>query len=46
MLANKWVMGILAIAAGILVIVLPQIIAYIIGVFLIVSGFLIIFLKK
>ena len=46
MLASKMVMGIIAIVAGILVIIFPAIIAWIIGIFLIVNGVLMILGKK
>jgi len=45
-LANKMVMGILAIVAGIIVLIWPAIIAYVIGIFLIVYGILILIGKK
>ena len=45
-LANKMFMGILAIVAGIMVLIWPAIIAYVIGIFLIVHGILILIGKK
>ena len=45
-LANKLVMGIIAIVAGIIVLVWPGIIAWVIGIFLIVYGVLILLGKK
>ena len=39
---NKMVMGIIAIIAGILVLVFPAILGWIIGIFLIVNGILLI----
>jgi len=45
-LANKMVMGIIAIVAGIIVLIWPAIIAWVIGIFLIVYGILIILGKK
>ena len=45
-LANKVFMGILAIVAGIIVLIWPAIIAYVIGIFLIVYGILILIGKK
>ena len=45
-LANKMVMGIIAIIAGILILVLPQIIGWIVGIFLIVNGILLVLGKK
>ncbi|MFC1872348.1 DUF3096 domain-containing protein [Chloroflexota bacterium] len=46
MLANKMVMGIIAIVAGIIVLVWPGIIAWVIGIFLIVYGILMLLGKK
>ncbi len=46
MLGNKMVMGIIAIIAGILILVLPQIIGWIVGIFLIVNGILLVLGKK
>lgn len=45
-LANKVVMGIIAIVAGIIVLIWPDIIAWVIGIFLIVYGLLLILGKK
>jgi uncharacterized membrane protein HdeD (DUF308 family) len=45
-LANKMFMGILAIVAGIIVLIWPAIIAYVIGIFLIIYGILILIGKK
>jgi len=45
-LANKMVMGIVAIVAGIIVLIWPAIIAWVIGIFLIVYGILILLGKK
>mgnify|MGYP001146975969 CR=1 FL=1 len=45
-LANKMVMGIIAIVAGIIVLIWPAIIAWVIGIFLIVYGILILLGKK
>ena len=45
-LANKMFMGIVAIIAGIIVLVWPGIIAWVIGIFLIVYGILILLGKK
>ena len=45
-LASKMVMGIIAIIAGILILVLPQIIGWIVGIFLIVNGILLVLGKK
>jgi uncharacterized membrane protein HdeD (DUF308 family) len=45
-LANKMFMGIIAIAAGIIVLIWPAIIAWVIGIFLIVYGILILLGKK
>jgi len=45
-LANKMVMGIIAIVAGIIVLIWPGIIAWVIGIFLIVYGVLILLGKK
>ena len=44
--ASKMVMGIIAIIAGILILILPQIIGWIIGIFLIVNGILLVLGKK
>ncbi len=46
LLANKMVMGIIAIIAGILILILPQIIGWIVGIFLIVNGILLVLGKK
>ena len=43
---NKWLMGLIAIVAGIVVLVFPAIIQWIIGIFLIVYGILILLGKK
>ena len=43
---SKWVMGLIAIVAGIIVLVFPAIIQWIIGIFLIVYGILILLGKK
>jgi len=45
-LANKMVMGIIAIVAGIIVLIWPAIIAWVIGIFLIVYGILMLLGKK
>jgi uncharacterized membrane protein HdeD (DUF308 family) len=45
-LANKMLMGIIAIVAGIIVLIWPGIIAWVIGIFLIVYGVLILLGKK
>ena len=45
-LANKLVLGIIAIVAGIIVLVFPTIIQWIIGIFLIVYGILILLGKR
>jgi len=45
-MANKMLMGIIAIVAGIIVLVFPAIIQWIIGIFLIVYGILILVGKK
>ena len=45
-MANKMVMGIIAIAAGIIVLIWPAIIVWVIGIFLIVYGILMILGKK
>ena len=45
-LANKMVMGILAIVAGIIVLIFPAILTWVIGIFLIVYGILILLGKK
>ena len=45
-LANKMFMGIIAIVAGIIVLIWPAIIAWVIGIFLIVYGILILLGKK
>ena len=45
-LANKMVMGIIAIVAGIIVLIWPAIIAWVIGIFLIVNGILLVLGKK
>ncbi|MFC1971259.1 DUF3096 domain-containing protein [Chloroflexota bacterium] len=46
MLANKMVVGILAIVAGIIILIWPAIIAWIIGIYLIVFGILMVLGKK
>lgn len=46
LLANKMVLGIIAIVAGIIVLINPAIIAWVIGIFLIVYGILMILGKK
>ncbi|MFC1871666.1 hypothetical protein ACFLYF_04625 [Chloroflexota bacterium] len=45
-LANKMFMGIIAIVAGIIVLIWPAIIAWVIGIFLIVYGILLLLGKK
>ena len=45
-LANKMVMGVIAIVAGIIVLAWPNIIEWVIGIFLIVYGILLILGKK
>ena len=45
-IASKTVMGIIAIIAGILILILPQIIGWIVGIFLIVNGILLMLGKK
>ena len=45
-LANKMVMGIIAIVAGIIVLIWPSIIQWVIGIFLIVYGILMLLGKK
>lgn len=45
-LASKMTMGIIAIIAGILILILPQIIGWIVGIFLIVNGILLVLGKK
>ncbi len=45
-LANKMFMGIIAIVAGIIVLIWPAIISWVIGIFLIVYGILILLGKK
>jgi len=44
--ASKMVMGIIAIVAGILVLIFPNIIGWIVGIFLIVNGILLVLGKK
>ena len=44
--ANKMVMGIIAIIAGILILVVPAILGWVVGIFLIVYGILVILGKK
>ena len=44
--ASKMVMGIIAIVAGLLILLLPQIIGWIVGIFLIVNGILLVLGKK
>ncbi|MFC2051559.1 DUF3096 domain-containing protein [Chloroflexota bacterium] len=46
MLANKMAMGIIAIVVGIIILIRPEIIAWAIGIFLIVYGILMILSKK
>ncbi len=46
MLGNKVIVGIIAIIAGIIVLVQPEIIAWVIGIFLIIWGILTILGKK
>jgi len=46
MLKSKMTMGIIAIVAGIIVLIFPAIIAWVIGIFLIVNGVLMILGKK
>jgi uncharacterized membrane protein HdeD (DUF308 family) len=46
LLANKMVMGIIAIVAGIIVLIWPAIISWVIGIFLIVYGILILLGRK
>ncbi len=46
MLGNKMVMGIIAIVAGIIVLIWPGIIAWVIGIVLIIYGILTILGKK
>ena len=43
---NKMVMGIIAIIAGILILIFPQILGWVIGIFLIVNGILLILGKS
>lgn len=45
-LANKMVMGIIAIIAGILILAVPAILGWVVGIFLIVYGILVILGKK
>ncbi len=45
-LASKMVMGIIAIIAGILILIFPNIIGWIVGIFLIVNGILLVLGKK
>ena len=45
-LASKMVMGIIAVIAGILILVFPAILGWIVGLFLIVNGILLILGKK
>lgn len=45
-LANKMVMGIIAIVAGIIILIWPAIIAWIIGIVLIIYGILMLLGKK
>ena len=45
-LASKMAMGIIAVIAGILILVIPDIIGWIVGIFLIVNGILLILGKK
>ena len=44
--ASKMVMGIIAIVAGILILIFPNIIGWIVGIFLIVNGILLVLGKK
>ncbi|MFC1995352.1 DUF3096 domain-containing protein [Chloroflexota bacterium] len=46
LLASKMVMGIIAIVAGIIILIWPVIVAWIIGIFLIVTGILWVLGKK
>ena len=46
LLASKMVVGIITIVAGILILVLPQLIGWIVGIFLIVNGILLVLGKK
>ena len=43
---NKMVMGIIAIIAGILILAVPAILGWVVGIFLIVNGILLILGKK
>ena len=43
---SKWVMGLIAIVAGIIVLFVPAIIQWVIGIFLVVYGILILLGKK
>ena len=45
-LASKMSMGIMAIIAGILILVFPAIIGWVVGIYLIIKGILKIFAKK
>ncbi len=44
--ASKMVMGIIAIIAGIIILIFPNIIGWIVGIFLIVNGILLVSGKK
>ena len=44
--ASKMVMGIIAIIAGILILIFPNIIGWLVGIFLIVNGILLVLGKK
>lgn len=45
-LSNKMTMGIIAVIAGILILIFPAILGWIVGIFLIVNGILLILGKK
>ncbi len=45
-LSNKLTMGITAVIAGILILVVPAILGWVVGIFLIVNGILLILGKK
>ncbi len=44
--ASKMTMGIIAIIAGIIILIFPAILAWVIGIFLIVNGILLVLGKK
>ena len=44
--ASKMVMGIIAIIAGILILIFPAILGWVVGIFLIVNGILLVLGKK